>query len=58
VDPTMLCPFGCPAYAHVLGTLFLNVPKEQCGRKFCPHGWKCIMIGYTYGQQAYKLLDI
>ncbi|KIK72455.1 hypothetical protein PAXRUDRAFT_21969, partial [Paxillus rubicundulus Ve08.2h10] len=50
VDPTIFHPFGCPAYAHI--------PKEQRGGKFRSHGRKCIMIGYTYGQQAYKLLDV
>ncbi|KIK77733.1 hypothetical protein PAXRUDRAFT_86211, partial [Paxillus rubicundulus Ve08.2h10] len=30
IDLTIFCPFGCPAYAHIL--------KEQCGRKFCSHG--------------------
>ncbi|KIK91810.1 hypothetical protein PAXRUDRAFT_148678 [Paxillus rubicundulus Ve08.2h10] len=53
IDPTIFCPFSCPicrgTYAHV--------PKEQCRGKFCSHRWKCIMIGYTYRQQAYKLLD-
>jgi len=50
VDPTFFCPFGCLAYAYT--------SKKQWGGKFRPHGKKCIMIGYTYGQQAYKLLDI
>ncbi|KIK76173.1 hypothetical protein PAXRUDRAFT_170693, partial [Paxillus rubicundulus Ve08.2h10] len=31
VDPTIFHPFGCPAYAHI--------QKEQCGGKFCSHGW-------------------
>ncbi|KIK93776.1 hypothetical protein PAXRUDRAFT_144321 [Paxillus rubicundulus Ve08.2h10] len=51
IDPTIFCPFGCPTYAHVLKEL------EQCGEKFSSPRQKCIMISYTYGQQAYKLLD-
>ena len=50
VDPTFFHPFGYPVYAHTT--------KEQWRGKFWPHGKKCIMIGYTYGQQAYKLLDL
>ncbi|KAF8835330.1 hypothetical protein BDN67DRAFT_913218, partial [Paxillus ammoniavirescens] len=50
VDPTIFRHFGYPVYAHI--------SKEQCGGKFHFHRWKCIVIGYTYGQQAYKLLDV
>ncbi|KIK75117.1 hypothetical protein PAXRUDRAFT_173756 [Paxillus rubicundulus Ve08.2h10] len=52
IDPTIFHPFVfvSPTYGHIL--------KEQHKGKFHSHRWKCIMIGYTYGQQAYKLLDI
>ena len=49
-DPTLFQPFRCLAYALT--------PKEYCGGKFKSHGQRCIMLGYTYGQQAYKLLDL
>ena len=50
VDLTLFRPFGCLAYALI--------PKEHHGGKFKSHGWRCIMLGYTYEQQAYKLLDL
>ena len=50
VNPTLFRPFGCLAYALI--------PKEHRGGKFKSHGRRCIMLGYTYGQQAYKLLDL
>ena len=50
VNPTLFRPFGCLAYALI--------PKEHHGGKFKSHGQRCIILGYTYGQQAYKLLDL
>src|SRR5438445_13561385 len=50
VDPTIFRPFGCPAYAWI--------PKDKRGGKFRSHARKAIMIGYMYGQQAYKLLEL
>ena len=50
VDPTIFWSFGCPAYALV--------PKDKRSGKFHPHARKGIMIGYTHGQHAYKLLDL
>ena len=34
------------------------ISKKQWGGKFQPHGRKCVLLEYTYGQQAYKLLDL
>ena len=50
IDPTIFQSFGCPAYALV--------PKDKRSGKFHPHAQKGIMIGYTHGQHAYKLLDL
>ena len=50
VDLTLFQPFGYLAYALI--------SKEHHGGKFKSHGQRCIMLGYTYGQQAYKLLDL
>ncbi|EGN91151.1 hypothetical protein SERLA73DRAFT_43160, partial [Serpula lacrymans var. lacrymans S7.3] len=49
VDPTLFRPFGCQAYALIL--------KDKRQGKFYSKGRKAIMIGYTHGKQAYKLLD-
>ena len=50
VNSTLFWKFGSPAYALT--------PKDKWLGKFYPHAWKEIMIGYTHGQQAYKLLDL
>ena len=50
VNPTLFRRFGSPAYALI--------PKDKRPGKFYPHARKAIMIGYTHGQQAYKLLDL
>lgn len=49
-DPLLFCSYGCPAY--------VLISKEKHGEKFKPHACKAIMLGYRYGQQAYKLLDL
>jgi Reverse transcriptase (RNA-dependent DNA polymerase)/Pol polyprotein, beta-barrel domain/gag-polypeptide of LTR copia-type/Integrase core domain/GAG-pre-integrase domain len=49
VDCTFFRPFGCVAYALI--------PKEKRIGKFGKKGRKSIMLGYTLGKKAYKLLD-
>ncbi|EGN92489.1 hypothetical protein SERLA73DRAFT_79524 [Serpula lacrymans var. lacrymans S7.3] len=49
VDPTLFHPFGCQVYALIL--------KDKQQGKFYSKGCKAIMIDYTRGKQAYKLLD-
>ncbi|EGO05083.1 hypothetical protein SERLA73DRAFT_68730 [Serpula lacrymans var. lacrymans S7.3] len=50
VDPTLFRPFGCQGYALI--------SKDKWQERFYSKGHKAIMIGYTHGKQAYKLLDI
>ncbi|EGO20790.1 hypothetical protein SERLADRAFT_442137 [Serpula lacrymans var. lacrymans S7.9] len=49
VDPTLFRLFRCQVYALI--------PKDKRQGKFYSKGHKAIMIGYTHGKQAYKLLD-
>lgn len=49
VDASWFRPFGCPAYALI--------PKGTQSWKFAHKGRKSIMIGYTTGKKAYRLLD-
>ncbi|RXW14669.1 hypothetical protein EST38_g11187, partial [Candolleomyces aberdarensis] len=49
VDPSLLRPFGCPAYALV--------PKEHRSGKFSKNARKCVMLGYESKKKAYRLLD-
>ena len=50
VNPTCFQRFRSPAYALI--------PKDKQPGKLYPHAQKAIMIWYTHGQQAYKLLDL
>ena len=50
VNPTLFHPFCCLGYALI--------PKEQQGGKFQSHRRKCVLLGYMYRQQAYKLFDL
>jgi transposase InsO family protein len=49
VDPLVLRPFGCTAYALI--------PKQTHGSKFEDNARKCVLLGYQSGQKAYRLLD-
>ncbi|KAJ2911698.1 hypothetical protein MD484_g8716, partial [Candolleomyces efflorescens] len=49
VDPTLLRPFGCTAYALI--------PKELRSGKFSENARKCILLGYESTRKAYRLLD-
>jgi hypothetical protein len=50
VDPSYFHPFGCIAYTLI--------PKDKHPIKHSPKSVKCIILGYTAGQKAYKLLDV
>jgi len=50
VDSSWYRPFGCTAYALI--------PKDKRGRKFSSKGRKSILLGYTFGKKAYRLLDL
>ena len=50
VDSSWYRPFGCTAYALI--------PKDKRGGKFSSKGRKSILLGYTFGKKAYRLLDL
>ncbi len=50
VDPSMFRTFGCIAYALI--------PKDQRNGKFGDKARKCVLLGYTYGKKAYRLMDL
>lgn len=47
---THLHPFGCLAIA--------NIPKQQRKNKFAPTGTRCVLLGYSEGNNNYKLMEI
>ncbi|OJT01584.1 hypothetical protein TRAPUB_7980 [Trametes pubescens] len=50
IDVFLFHLFGCLAYALI--------PKNQWQGKFAPKGRKCIFLGYEYGKQVYRLMDV
>jgi hypothetical protein len=50
VDASWFRPFGCLAYALI--------PKPNRPWKLAPKGRKSILLGYTTGKKAYRLLDL
>ena len=49
VDPTFFCPFGCIAYSFI---------AKSHWKKLDPNTRKAILLGYEYGKEAYRLLDV